>query len=170
MTGTLLAPLAGGLIAAGLACLVPAVRGRAPAPPRPGGRVATLARAAADPALRCQAGAAVLLGPAVLLLTGWPVAGIAASGACFAVPRLAAGRGARSRIARLEGLEQWTRRLADLLSAASGLEDALTRSVEHPPEAIAAEVRDLGANSRCVPTPSRRCASSPTRSTTPWPT
>ncbi|MGI5157289.1 type II secretion system F family protein [Microbispora sp. CA-102843] len=144
MTGSLLAPLAGGLLAAGIVCLVVAVRGRAPAPPRPDGRLATLVRAAGDPAVRRQAGAAVLLGPAVFLLTGWPVAGLAAIGACFAVPRLAGGRGARSRIARLEGLEQWTRRLSDLLSAASGLEDALARSVEHPPEAIAAEVRDLG--------------------------
>lgn len=144
MTGSLLAPLAGGLVATGIVCLAVAVRGQTPAPPRPDGRIAALAGAVRRPAMRRQAGAAVLLGPAVLLLTGWPIAGLAAAAACFAVPRLAGGRGAKSRIARLEGLEQWTRRLADMLSAASGLEDALARGVEHPPEAIAAEVRDLG--------------------------
>jgi Flp pilus assembly protein TadB len=76
-------------------------------------------------------------GLATLALTGWPVAGLAAAAAVVFVPRLTAARAARQHIALLEGLEQWTRRLADMLSASRGLQDALEVSARTAPAAIA---------------------------------
>jgi hypothetical protein len=43
----------------------------------------------------------------------------------------------------LEGLEQWTRRLSDMLTASRGLEDALEASARQAPAAIAAAVGAL---------------------------
>ena len=44
----------------------------------------------------------------------------------------------------LEGLEQWTRRLSDMLTASRGLEDALEASARHAPAAIEPAVAALG--------------------------
>jgi Flp pilus assembly protein TadB len=43
----------------------------------------------------------------------------------------------------LEGLEQWTRRLSDMLAASRGLEEALEASARQAPAAIAPAVRAL---------------------------
>src|SRR5215467_8853426 len=69
----------------------------------------------------------LLAGPAglaMLALTGWPVAAAATAVAVAFLPKMTAGGPARQQMALLEGLEQWTRRLADLLTASRGLEDA----------------------------------------------
>ena len=44
----------------------------------------------------------------------------------------------------LEGLEQWTRRLSDMLTASRGLEEALEASARHAPAAIEPAVAALG--------------------------
>lgn len=86
-------------------------------------------------------------GLVVLAVTGWVVAAAAAGVGALALPRLLSGRNAgQARIARLEGLEAWTRRLADVLSAHAGLEQALATSVRTPPAAISPELRALGAH------------------------
>ena len=86
---------------------------------------------------------AVLAGLITLALTRWPVAALAAVSAVMFLPKLTATRAARRRTAKLEGLEQWTRRLSDMLTASRGLEDALAVSARTAPAAIAGPVTAL---------------------------
>jgi Flp pilus assembly protein TadB len=79
----------------------------------------------------------------VLLVTGWPVAALAAALAVIFLPKLASGREARRRTATLEALEQWARRLADMLTASRALEDALEASARTAPPAITGQVGAL---------------------------
>jgi Flp pilus assembly protein TadB len=86
---------------------------------------------------------AIVVGLIALLVSGWPVLGLAAAVGALLVPRLSSARESRRRTAVLEGLEQWARRLSDLLSASRGLEDALEASARSAPEAIAQPVTAL---------------------------
>lgn len=88
---------------------------------------------------------AALAGLVTLLLTGWIVAGIAATGAVVLVPSILAKTRSQEEIVRLEALGAWTRRLSDLLAsgAASSLERALQKSASVTPVAISAEVARL---------------------------
>jgi Flp pilus assembly protein TadB len=79
----------------------------------------------------------------MLAVTRWPVAALAAIGAVIFVPKLTAAKAARQRTAKLEGLEQWTRRLSDMLTASRGLEDAITVSARTAPATIAGPVTAL---------------------------
>jgi hypothetical protein len=90
-----------------------------------------------------SAAAAVAAGLITFAVTGWPVAGIAAAPAVVAVPRMLSRRPAKARLAKLEALESWTRRLADVLAASRALEEALIHSAQSPPAAIAAPVQAL---------------------------
>ncbi|HEX5291928.1 MAG TPA: type II secretion system F family protein [Streptosporangiaceae bacterium] len=134
----LLAALAGLAVTGGIVLLGRGLLGRGPepgTPPRrgqprltgPGRRRAVLAAAAA------------LL---VYLLTRWPVGGLAAAAAVIFLPRLGGG-GQRQRTEMLEGLEQWIRRLADMVTASRGLEDALGASARSAPAAVAGPVERL---------------------------
>jgi hypothetical protein len=60
------------------------------------------------------------------------------------LPRITSSRAAQRRAAMLEGLEQWTRRLSDMLTASRGLEDALEASARQAPTAIEPAVAALG--------------------------
>ena len=144
--GALAAALAGGLIAAGIGCVIgfftiPAAPVAAP----PARWRAALARWRITPRTGL---AAIAAGLVVLAVTGWPVAAIAAVPAVIAVPRILSRRPARARIARLEALEVWTRRLADVLAASRGLEDALTHSAATAPAPVAGPVAALAASLR----------------------
>jgi Flp pilus assembly protein TadB len=136
---TLLAALAGGLIAAGLVLGARELIGRPrpPASPRPG-----KPRAFAPPQ-RWRMLLAVPAGLAALAITRWPVAGLAAAAAVIFLPRLSFVRGQRRRTEMLEGLEQWIRRLSDMLAASRGLEEALEASARTAPAAIAEPVTML---------------------------
>jgi Flp pilus assembly protein TadB len=82
----------------------------------------------------------------VLLITGWPVAAVAAAGGVVFVPKvLGGGKASRQLIATSEALADWTRRLADLISsgAAGSTRDALRRSLSSAPEPIAPAVTNL---------------------------
>jgi Flp pilus assembly protein TadB len=120
------------LLAAVLAGHVPAP-GK---PPRPTLRL--------SPATRNRLLAAAVAGLAALVLTRWPVALVAAAAAVFFLPAVVSTRAARQRAAVLEGLEQWTRRLSDMLTASRGLEDALQASARNAPPAIEPAVAALG--------------------------
>ena len=85
----------------------------------------------------------VVVALAILAVTRWPVAALAAGLGVALVPPLLSTRGARQRTARLEGLEQWTRRVSDMLTASRGLEDALEVSARTAPAAIAPAVAAL---------------------------
>ncbi|WP_147268123.1 type II secretion system F family protein [Spongiactinospora rosea] len=124
-------------------CLIAGVRGRPAMPARPDSRIRRHLGRLRNPRLRRRLLTAAGGGVMMLALTGWPVAAVSAGAAICWLPRLVTGRPARQRIARLEALESWTRRLADVLGASRGLEDALIHSTASAPEPIAAPVQAL---------------------------
>ena len=138
---TLLAALAGAAIAAGLVLAVRELTGRVPPPGVPPRR-----RLGSPSTLRGHrtllAVVACLL---VLAITRWPVAGLAAALGVIFLPRVLSTAGQRQRTARLEALEQWTRRLGDMLTASRGLEEALEASARSAPAAIKEPVAALAA-------------------------
>jgi Flp pilus assembly protein TadB len=134
------AALAGALIMAGIVLGFAELTRRAPAPGQPPGGALAPHRITAARKRFAFAFAAGLL---MLALTRWPVAALATAGAGMFLPRLTATRAARQRIAKLEGLEQWTRRLSDMLTASRGLQDALAVSARSAPAAIAGPVTAL---------------------------
>jgi len=152
----LLGGLSGALLSGGLLLIVLAVTGWWPAPElgAPPGATARRWRrvtgAGLPPAQRRErarrAAAALLVGLVVLAAARMPVLALGAAGAVLALPRVLARRTAgRARIARLEALETWTRRLSDVMAAHAGLEQGLAASVRTAPPAIEAEVKALGA-------------------------
>ncbi|TFV91208.1 type II secretion system F family protein [Blastococcus sp. CT_GayMR16] len=139
--GLLLLTLAGLVISAGLVAAVAAARGVAlwPGGPRSARR---RHRQLFSPLYLGALGTAVL----VLLITGWPVAALAAAGGVVFVPKvLGGGKASRQLIATSEALADWTRRLADLISsgAAGSTRDALRRSLTSAPEPITPAVTNL---------------------------
>ena len=87
-------------------------------------------------------------GVAVWVVTGWPVAGLAVSATGVWAPWLmGSGRVISDRLDRLEAVEGWCRRMADMLSggAAMGLAQAITISAGHVDDVIAEPVRRLAA-------------------------
>jgi Flp pilus assembly protein TadB len=138
-----LAALAGAAIATGLVLGIRELIGRVRPPGTPPPR-RPLARSLSDWPRR-RAALAVLAGLGVLAITRWPVAGLATGLAVIFLPRVLSTRGQRERTAKLEGLEQWTRRLSDMLTASRGLEEALEASARSAPAAIAGPVTALAA-------------------------
>ena len=136
----LTAALAGALVMTGLVLLAAELTRRAPAPGTPPSRWTSAARLSAA---RRRIALAVLAGLVMLALSRWTVAALATVAAVLFVPKVTTARAARRRAAALEGLEQWTRRVADLLTASRGLEDALEVSARTAPAAIAAPVTAL---------------------------
>ncbi|HEY5361983.1 MAG TPA: type II secretion system F family protein [Streptosporangiaceae bacterium] len=136
----LLAALAGAAIAGGLVLGAWGLLGRSRAPGTPPGRASGLTLSAAE---RRRVLFAVLAGLAVYLLTRWPVAALAAAAGVVFLPKLSMGGSQRSRTAMLEGLEQWIRRLADMVTASRGLEDAVSASARSAPPAVAGPVGAL---------------------------
>jgi Flp pilus assembly protein TadB len=134
---------AGALAGGGIACVIASFTVPPPDTARPPARWRSLlARWRISPRL---AAAAVAAGAAVLGITGWPVAGVAAVPAVIALPRILSQRPSRARIARLEALEAWTRRLGDVLAASRGLEDAIIGSAPAAPPPVRAAVTALAA-------------------------
>jgi Flp pilus assembly protein TadB len=135
---TTLAGLAGGMLAAGIVLLIAELTRRPPAPGTP-----VRAGRQLSAATRRQLVIAVAAGVLVLAVTRWPVAAIVAVAAVLFLPRITNARTARQRVAMLEALEQWTRRLSDMLTASRGLEDALEASARSAPAAIEPAVTRL---------------------------
>ena len=134
-----LAGVAGGLVIAGLALLLLECTRPVPelgTPPRSGIRL--------TPRFRKRLLIAAGTGVATLALTRWPAAMIAAALAVLFLPAIVSSRAAHQRAAVLEGLEQWTRRLSDMLTASRGLEEALEASAHQAPAAIEPAVTALG--------------------------
>jgi Flp pilus assembly protein TadB len=140
----LLAALAGAAVAGGIVLLLRELARRQPPPGTPPRRP-LFGGALAVPAARRRIVLSVPAALVVLAITRWPVAALATAAAVIFLPRLAFVRGQRQRTAMLEGLEQWTRRLADMLTASRGLEDAIEVSARSAPAAVAAPVAALAA-------------------------
>jgi Flp pilus assembly protein TadB len=135
----MLAGLAGGLTIAGLALLVLEFTRPAPVPGTPLPRRLVIGKKARQRML-----AALAVGLLTFAVTGWPVAAIAAVLAVAYLPRIISRREMQRQAAVLEGLEHWTRRLSDMVTASRGLEDALESSARQAPAAIAPAVGALG--------------------------
>jgi Flp pilus assembly protein TadB len=135
---TTLAGLAGGMIVTGVLLLVREFARHAPAPGTPARRVWRPSRT-----VRKRTLLAAGIGLLVLAISRWPVAAIAAVLAVAFLPRIISTRATRQRVAVLEALEQWIRRVSDMLTASRGLEDALEASARSAPAAIAAAVDSL---------------------------
>jgi Flp pilus assembly protein TadB len=138
---TVLAALAGAAIVAGLVLGTSEFLRRAPAPGTPPRGRPLARRLGASPHRRLLL--ALVAGLAILAVTRWPVAGIAAAAAVVFLPRIEFVRGQRQRTEMLEGLEQWTRRLSDMLTASRGLEEALEASARSAPASISGPVTTL---------------------------
>lgn len=82
----------------------------------------------------------------VWAITGWPVTGVIAAAAVVGLPYLlAAAKIAAASIDRVEAIEDWTRRLADVLITGIGLEQALVGSLASCPPVLRGEVTALVA-------------------------
>lgn len=138
--GMLLLVLAGLMLSGGLVAAVAAVRGDG----LPPGSLSV--RRSRRPRFTPLHLGAVATGVLTLLITGWPVAALAAAGGVVFIPKvLGGGKAAKRMIATSEALADWTRRLADLISsgAAGSTRDALRRSLSSAPEVIAPAVTNL---------------------------
>ena len=138
---TVVAGVAGGLVGFGLFMLVVGIRGVDGA--SPSWRLPSLQQVDHATLRVC---AAVLAGVAVGLLTGWPVAALAAMVLAFAVPMMLDTRGGRERrLHRLTAVASWAEMLRDTLTAGLGIETAIRASAHSAPLAIRDEVRLLAA-------------------------
>jgi Flp pilus assembly protein TadB len=145
----------GALLAGILVALAGLIGTRGPA--RPSNRLGSVFRNILGSDLRPAARTrrrALLVGAAAVLTVGWmysgiPVVGIGAAGAVLATPWLfGAGREDARMIARLEAIEIWTRRLADLVRSGSGLHQAIVVSAREAPAAISTEIAELATELR----------------------
>ena len=137
---TLLFALAGAGIAGGLLLIADGLRGH------PG-------QLSESPALGAWAGGdwrrrrllpAVALGLPAVLVTRWPVAGIALAAAGWYAPDLFGSKADQDRATvRTEAVAAWTEMLRDTMSGAHGLEEAIVTTASVAPAAIALEVTTL---------------------------
>lgn len=89
---------------------------------------------------------AAVAGAAVWLFTGVPVAGLIVGLAIVGLPALLlAGTAERRAITRLAAVEQWTRRIADIVANGLGLHAAIVATAATAPRPIEAPVRGLAA-------------------------
>ncbi|MFI7114468.1 type II secretion system F family protein [Nonomuraea sp. NPDC050227] len=148
MNDALLAGLGSAMILGGVIWTVVALRtSDTDLPARPPSRWIVVRKAVQ--AHRRMAAVALAAAVVVWVLTDWPVAAVAGAAAVFVLPKVMTGRAATDRIRKLEALEQWTRRLADLLIAGRALEQALEHSAtRNVPPAIAAPVTALARRLR----------------------
>ncbi len=146
MTATqVLAGVAAWVVAGGIALIIIGLVGTPPGTQR----TATRHRRAVTTDLRWHAvrwPVAALVALGVWAMSGWPALGLGAAAATIGLPAMAAGgRRAEVAIARVEAVEEWTRRLADVLAIGVGLEQAITTAARSAPEPIAVEVATLAA-------------------------
>ncbi|WP_028048824.1 type II secretion system F family protein [Cellulomonas sp. URHD0024] len=140
----LLAGAAGALVILGLLVAAAGARRTEPRPAKP--RRARSRRAKQGGWRRARwlvAGATGALGWAI---TGWPVTGLIVIAAVIGLPYLMGSATVAAReIDRVEAIEEWTRRLADVLATGVGLEQALLASAKTCPPALTREVTGLVA-------------------------
>lgn len=150
----LLGGLAGSAVTGGLILMVVGIRGTEVGDGRPPGAVGRWwsrfsgagLPLALQRARRRRLGAALAVLFVLLAVTRIAALAVGGAVAAYYLPPLLAGSAAtRTRIARLEGVEAWTRRLADVMTTRATLEAAVASTVRAAPSAIAEEVSALGA-------------------------
>lgn len=143
-----LAALAGSMIAAGILGTILSLRPVPEPVARPTirrpGRVAT-AWTNVPRARRWAALGALAIGVLAGALTGWVVLVLLLPAAVLGLPLLLATSTETTRIARLDGIAEWSRNLSGVLTAGQGLEQALIASLRSTPAAIRPQVASLVA-------------------------
>lgn len=131
--------LAVAAVALGLVMMVRLAQGRSAVPPISFGRRASKAE-------RRRIVFAATVGLLVLVLTRWPLGGLAAIVVILMWPRLFGGGAAgRRQLEKIEALAAWTESLRDTASAAAGLEQAIPATVGAAQPLLQAPVRELAA-------------------------
>ncbi|MGD9701901.1 MAG: type II secretion system F family protein [Acidimicrobiia bacterium] len=98
--------------------------------------------------LACALGAAV----GVALVTKWPVAAASAGVVGYGLPNIRAAAGRHQReISRVEAIASWTEQLRDTLSAANGLEHAITAGARLAPGPLELPVARMAARLQYQP-------------------
>lgn len=143
----LLAALAGAVAVLGLVLIVagilPAPTGAARPRTKPRRRT-THGLTRRTPRWRWAASA--FAGIAAWLFTGWPVAAPIVAVTVWGLPiLLSTSREAAAAIDKVEALEEWTRRLSDVLVVGVGLEQAIAATVRTCPARLQTEVSTLSA-------------------------
>lgn len=92
--------------------------------------------------------AGLAAGLLISMLTGWLIAIVIVPLAAIGLPVLLSTPGTAARIDRLEGLEEWTRALAGVLTVGVGLEEAIRATLRSTPASIRPEVTTLVARLR----------------------
>ena len=142
-----LAALAGALIVAGVLGVVVSLRPVPEPEPRPVRRPGRLSASwrAMPASRRLAALVALAVGLVAGLLTGWLVLVVLLPGFVLGLPVLLATSPETQRIARLDGIAEWTRNLSGVLTAGQGLEQALIASLRSTPEVVRPQVSTLVA-------------------------
>lgn len=122
----LFAVLAGALVGGGLFALIVALRGL---PPRPPGRRASPLEQKIRELVGPRGWIALALGVAVLIATGWVVAGVGFALLALGWGGIGGAAEERRGMARLEGLAAWTESVRDTIAGAVGLEQAIPASL-----------------------------------------
>lgn len=140
----LLAALTGALVVAGLLVAVAGLRRTEPRPTRPP-RTRTR-RAAVGWWARWRWLTAAAAGVLAWAITGWPVAALVVVAAVVGLPYLlGSAQVAATAINRVEAIEEWTRRLADVLATGVGLEQGILASLTTCPAPLTSDVGALVA-------------------------
>lgn len=138
LTAVCVAVALGGLMMIGLGWY-----GEVPGPRR-GRRIRSTGAATAARNRMIRLGSGLVVSLAVWLLSGWPVAAVAVMALWVMVPYFfGSSRIAARRIARLEGMDEWTRRLAEVIAAGLAPVPALVESADRAPDAIRPEMTRL---------------------------
>lgn len=147
----LIPALAGALVIAGLIGVILGVRrtpASAPAPRRRSQSSLSARFAGMTKRSKVLLGVGLVLGAGIYLVTGWLIAIALVPIAVVGLPTLLSAPPSAARIDRLEGLEEWTRALAGVLTVGVGLEEALRSTLRSTPESIRPEVTKLVARLR----------------------
>lgn len=139
--------LAGALITTGILMAAAGLVRRPASPPAPR-RVRQASKLRLTKQTRMLLLAGVLVGVVVAFLTGWLIAIVVAPAVVAGLPVLLSAPPAGKEVARLEAMEEWIRSLSGVLTAGTGLEQALISSLRSTPEPIRPEVGRLVARLR----------------------
>lgn len=90
----------------------------------------------------------LVVGIVIAVATGWLIAVVLAPAAAAGLPFLLSAPGSKTRVERLEALEEWSRSLAGVLVTGQTLRSALIKSARTAPAPIHTEVATLAARLR----------------------
>jgi Flp pilus assembly protein TadB len=128
-----------GAAAFGIVVLLRLARGRPAFPARS-------LRVRIDPTRVRGYATAAVVGVLVLVLTRWPLAGVAACALVLLGPRVLGGAAVgRRQLATIEAIAAWTESLRDTAGAAAGLEQAIPATVSAAHPLLARPLRELAA-------------------------